>query len=207
MTIRCDFLMLLAYLLLSIAAASQTTANLETSDTKLQLEAGTNAPRLIALQSGDWRNRATESPIPTVEIDGRSIQLDWTFNPVASHVDKKLVSFVYDTVSPRLRLTWEWEVRSEHGPIEHQIRIENRDSTELWLPLEPSFVFDWQEALQDQLQHFYVEKPTYLRFPKGMNGRERRVVTRNPVPERRGRSFPIFSLSAPTGHNQDGMSA
>jgi hypothetical protein len=150
--------MLLAYLLLSIAAASQTTANLETSDTKLQLEAGTNAPRLIALQSGDWRNRATESPIPTVEIDGRSIQLDWTFNPVASHVDKKLVSFVYDTVSPRLRLTWEWEVRSEHGPIEHQIRIENRDSTELWLPLEPSFVFDWQEALQDQLQHFYVEK-------------------------------------------------
>lgn len=158
MTIRRESLMLLAYLLFSSAAAAQMAATLETADTKLQVEAGVNAPRLIALQSGEWLNRAAVPPNPRVEIDGRSVQLDWTFNPAASQVDKKLVSFVYDATSPHLRLTWEWEVRSGHGPIEHQIRIENRDSTELWLPLEPSFVFDWQIPLHDQLQQFYVEK-------------------------------------------------
>ena len=153
-----EFWILLAYLLLSLDVAAQMVVSLETADTKLQMQAGIDAPKLIALQSGDWSNRASEPPIPDVEINGRSAQLDWKFNPAATHVDRTIVSFVYDTTSPRLRLTWEWEVRSEHGPIEHQIRIENRDSTELWLPLEPSFVFDWRTSSSDQLQQFYVEK-------------------------------------------------
>ena len=112
------------------------------------------------LQNGStiWKNRSAEPPIASAEIHGRSIPLKWTFNSSASHADQHIVSFVYDSASPHLRLTWEWEVRSSHGPIEHQVRIENRDTSEVWLPLQNSFVFDWQIAAQDNLEHFYVEK-------------------------------------------------
>jgi hypothetical protein len=58
----------------------------------------------------------------------------------------------------RLVAIWEWQVRSSHGPVEHQIRIENRDSSEVWLPLESSFVFDWQTTATDAIEQFYVEK-------------------------------------------------
>ncbi|MDP9161241.1 MAG: alpha-galactosidase, partial [Acidobacteriota bacterium] len=60
--------------------------------------------------------------------------------------------------SPHLRLSWEWEVRSHHGPIEHQIRIENHDTCEIWIPLQESFIFDWETPPQDRLEQFYVEK-------------------------------------------------
>ena len=141
-------------------AVAQTTATLETAETQLRFEAGPNAPRLSSLQNGTlaWKNRAAETLIPAAEIAGRSVPVEWKFNPAASHTDKSLVRFVYDAASPHLRLTWEWQVRSGHGPIEHQIRIENRDSPEVWLPLENSFVFDWQTSAQDKLEQFYVEK-------------------------------------------------
>lgn len=76
MTPRRDRWMLLAYLVLSLAAVAQMAVSLETADTKLRLEAGINAPRLIALQSEDWKDRAAESPMSNVEIHGRSVQLD-----------------------------------------------------------------------------------------------------------------------------------
>ena len=122
------------------------TVSLETAETKLQFGAGPTAPRLSSLQDGTvaWKNQAAETLIPGVEIAGRSVPVGWKFNNADSHTDKNIVSFVYDATSPHLRLTWEWRVRSQHGPIEHQIRIENRDSSEIWLPLQSSFVFDWQ---------------------------------------------------------------
>jgi|HubBroStandDraft_1064217.scaffolds.fasta_scaffold230941_2 hypothetical protein len=76
MTPRRDCWMLLAYLVLSLAAGAQMAVSLETADTKLRLEAGINAPSLIALQSGDWKDRAAESPMSNAEIHGRSVQLD-----------------------------------------------------------------------------------------------------------------------------------
>ncbi len=147
-------------LLFSALAAAQTTATLETAQTRLRFEAGSTSPRLSSLANGAtvWDNRAAESLVPTADSNGQSVPLEWKFNGSESHSDQKLVSFVYDAASPRLRLTWEWEVRSGHGPIEHQVRIENRDSREIWLPLQNSFVFDWRISDRDQLQQFYVEK-------------------------------------------------
>lgn len=154
-----------AFVLLTLAftwgaAVAQVSAGLETAETRLRLEAGVNAPRLSTLKHGPtgWNNHAAENPIPSVELEGQTLPLVWKFNVSESRVERKLVSFVYDSNSPHLRLTWEWEVRSGHGPIEHQVRIENRDTRDLWLPLQDSFVFDWEIAPGDRLEHFYVEK-------------------------------------------------
>ena len=146
--------------LISSIALAQERASLDTAETHLRFEAGLDAPKLLVLQNGStiWKNRSAELPIASVEMHGQTVPLKWTFNSGASHADQHIVSFVYDSASPHLRLTWEWEVRSSHGPIEHQVRIENRDTSEVWLPLQNSFVFDWQIAAQDNLEHFYVEK-------------------------------------------------
>ncbi len=159
------------YACLSIAATSfgQQLAVLETAETRLELEAGVQSPQVSALQNGVvvWRNRARKTLISTVEIAGRSLPLDWKFDPAASHADKNLVAFVYESTSPNLRLTWKWQVRSGHGPIEHQIRIENRDAVDLWLPLQSSFPFDFQISPQDKLEQFYVEKGADTPSPAG----------------------------------------
>jgi alpha-galactosidase len=141
-------------------AAAQTVSRLETAETQLRFEASLSAPKLSIMQNGPvtWNNRVAETLLSGVEIEGQSVPLEWKFNQAKSQTDKYLVRFVYDNTSPHLRLTWEWEVRSEHGPIEHRIQIENRDSREVWLPLQASFLFDWNTPLQDQLEQFYVEK-------------------------------------------------
>jgi alpha-galactosidase len=155
-----QFSVALFCLLLSAPAVAQTSATVETAETRLQLEAGPAAPKLSVLQHGSvaWKNRATETLIPSVDIAGQPVPIDWKFNSTDSRFDKNHVTYVYEATSPRLRLSWEWQVRSEHGPIEHQIRIENRDSSEIWLPLQSSFVFDWQTSAGDQFEQFYVEK-------------------------------------------------
>jgi hypothetical protein len=150
---------LICCLLLSVTSVAQT-ASLSTAETTIRLQAGPSAPRLSSLENGGqpWKNNAEETPISSVEIGGQSINVEWKWNAVDSRVDTKHVSFVYDATTPHLRLTWEWDVRSSHGPVEHQVRIENRDSREIWLPLQNSFVFDWWVSAQDKLQQFYVEK-------------------------------------------------
>jgi hypothetical protein len=156
-------------LLLSSFATAQTGPSLETVDTQLQFDADPTAPRVLSLRSGAtiWRNRIAESLIPNVEIAGADVSLIWTFNKVESQTNKSLVRFVYDANSLHLRLTWEWEVRSKGGPIEHQIRVENRDSTDVWLPLQNSFAFDWETSSQDKLEQFYVEKGADTPSPVG----------------------------------------
>ena len=148
-------------LLALILAASQTTANLQTADTELVLEASTTAPRLISLHSPGqttWQNRASETLIARVEIEGKSTPLTWTFNPEASQTTAQRVAFVYDSTSPRLRLTWEWRAPQTYGPIEHEISIENRDDREIWIPVQDSLAFDWQIDAAAKLQQLFIEK-------------------------------------------------
>ncbi len=144
----------------SSPAKAQIATTLRTVETKLRLAAGPHSPRLSALQNGTevWTNRVDETPISEVEIGGDRRGIEWNLNVAESHTDEHIVSFVYDAPSPHLRLTWQWEVRSQRGPIEHQIRIENRDSREVWIPLQTSFSFDWQILPADKLEQFYVEK-------------------------------------------------
>ncbi|HSB75787.1 MAG TPA: hypothetical protein VLC12_09065, partial [Terriglobales bacterium] len=91
-------------------------------------------------------------------MGGRRVVVRWRFNPAASSVTRRRLAFVYDAPSPRLRAVWEWTARAEHGPIEHQIRIQNLDGRVVWLPLQDSFRFDWQIAQRAALKQVYVEK-------------------------------------------------
>jgi Melibiase/Glycosyl hydrolase family 36 C-terminal domain len=143
-----------------VIGATQLTGIIETSETRVQLEAGPDAPKMSTLEHGTtvWKNRAWETPISSVELSGQSVPVSWKFNAAESRVEKNKISFVYDSASPDLRMTWKWEARSAHGPVEHQICIENRDSRELWLPLQTSFLFDWQIPQQARFEQLYVEK-------------------------------------------------
>ncbi len=125
------------------------------------LEASPAGPRLVSLVvpgQPKWENRASEALIPFAEISGTQTPCKWTFNAEASQTSEQRVSFVYDSATPRLRLTWEWSVRQSYGPIEHQIRIENLDAQELWLPMQDSLALDWQIDAKEPLKHLFVEK-------------------------------------------------
>lgn len=156
MKTHCQMRMVFCFFLLSSIAMSQMRSSLETTDTRLRFEGGADAPKLTEMRNGSvtWKNSKSETLICSVERDGVSVPLVRRFNSDESRVDKSIVSQVYETTTPRLRLTREWEVRSPHGPIEHQMRIENRDAIELWLPLQDSFVFDWQVPAESKLEQF-----------------------------------------------------
>ena len=99
----------LLFLALSLAAPGPMSAGLQTSDTKLALEAGPTAPRLISLAvpgQAEWENRASEVLIPSAEVSGKETPLHWTFNRESSQIGDERVAFVYDCPSPHLRLTW-----------------------------------------------------------------------------------------------------
>jgi hypothetical protein len=142
-------------------ASCQTTATIRSEQTYLELQAQASSPQLLRLRvAGEkvWTNDAPEKLISSVEIDGRSVTLDWKFNRGASHVDGKEIAFVYESASSRLRLTWEWKVRAATGPIEHTVHIENLGSREVWIPMQDSFQFKWKIDPKLALEHFFVEK-------------------------------------------------
>jgi hypothetical protein len=115
---------------LEILAGAQT-ASLGTAQTILRLEAGTTAPKLLSLQNPGktvWSNKAVEVLIATAVLDSHTVPLKWKFVVRAEQKDAKRVSFVYETQSPHLRLTWEWSAPAATGPLEHHIRIENLDT-------------------------------------------------------------------------------
>lgn len=159
----------LVFLLIAAFARAQSTAQLRTAETEITVRAEPHDPRVLNLRHGSvtWDNSADEPPISSAVLEGKKIPLIWSFNPQASHADQQHISFVYDASPLNLRYEWEWQVRSAHGPIEHQIRIENRDSKELWLPLQPSFVFDWKTSPGDKFSNFYVEKGADTPSPAG----------------------------------------
>lgn len=164
MSNRCYYRSLLLciflFLLSAISVAQQMSNVLKTAETRLRLEAGAHGPRLSSLLNGTeaWSNRGSADLISEVEVVGDRRSVEWNLNVAESHADDHIVSYVYDSPSPRLRLTWEWEVRAQHGPIEHQVRIENRDARELSMPLPNSLAFNLQLPEADSFELFYVEK-------------------------------------------------
>ncbi len=157
-------------LLLTVHLCGQMNARLQTSDTDLTLEAAAASPRVISLAAAGqpkWVNGASESLIAFVEKGGKPTPCNWNFNPDASHISDQHVAFVYDSVLPHLRLTWEWSVRQPYGPIEHQIRIENLENEEIWIPMQDSLDLRWQINPQASLDHLYVEKGANSPSPIG----------------------------------------
>ena len=53
---------------------------------------------------------------------------------------------------------WRWRARAGHGPIEHTVLIQNLSDETVWLPLQPSFRFDWVIDPPCALERFWVEK-------------------------------------------------
>src|SRR5580704_15548450 len=146
---RMRHLALLAALPASVWAQTNTglTTRLQTADTEIVLEAGESTPRFLSLDAPGqpkWENSASEALPEFVEITGRKMPVYWRLDRNASRSDGKNASFVYESATPRLRLTWLWRVPVAYGPIEHKIRIENLDSQELWIPMQDSFAFNWQ---------------------------------------------------------------
>jgi hypothetical protein len=153
-----------------LGALGQTHAELKTSDTELVLEAGPEAPRLTSLivpGQPRWENRASEILISSADVSDKTMSVHWTFNREASEIGEQRVAFVYDSTSPHLRLTWEWRARQAYGPIEHQIRIENLDRQEIWIPMQDSLAFNWQVDPQAPLEHLFVEKGANTPSPVG----------------------------------------
>jgi alpha-galactosidase len=143
-----------------VMANAQITS-LGTAQTIVQLKAGATAPQLLSLQSPGlpaWSNKAAEELIATVAIDGHSVPLHWKLVGGLGQKDAKHISFVYETQSPHLRLTWEWSAPAKAGPLEHRIEIKNLDTRELRLPLQTSFRCDWAVPAGQPLKQIYVDK-------------------------------------------------
>jgi hypothetical protein len=168
---RCAAILALFVVLVSpLTLKAQAKVQLKTSDTELTLEAGQDAPRVTSLAvpgQVKWANNASETLISFVEISSKQTPCHWIFNRDATQISDQRISFVYDSDSPHLRLTWEWRVRQSYGPLEHQIRIENLENEEIWIPIQDSLDLNFHVDPQESLQHLYVEKGANTPSPVG----------------------------------------
>ena len=106
----------------AVLARAQTSPELRTVDTILRFTAGPEAPGLLSLQPAEqegWTNRGPAALIDHAEANGQTLPLYWRFSRIASQTSARRVVLVYETTSPRLRLSWGWTARAARGPIEH----------------------------------------------------------------------------------------
>ncbi|HEV7612351.1 MAG TPA: alpha-galactosidase [Steroidobacteraceae bacterium] len=144
-------------------------AELASAETAIAVSVGDHAPRLRTLKlitramgahdrEWTWSNLAQE-PLPHhVQVDGAQRLLEWRLDRTASRFEANRIEAVYVTDSPQLRLVWQWRARAARGPLEHSVVIQNLSGNEIWLPLQPSFRFDWQIDPNTALERFWVEK-------------------------------------------------
>ncbi len=152
------------------ATSGLTRAVIGTRESLITLEAGPDAPRVASLAlrgASPWLNSAAEILPGRVLVGDHEQPLHWRWVRAASRRSPRRVEFVYAAEIPRLRLVWQWRARSQHGPIEHTIRIENLSDSAIELPLVPSFRFDWQVDPAIGLQRFWVEKGADTPSPEG----------------------------------------
>jgi hypothetical protein len=131
------------------------------AQTAIAVQAGEHVPQLttLRLRGGSvWKNRAEETLPEQVEVGRESKALVWRLDRRASLFSARQIRLVYVTESPRLRLEWLWRASAGGGPIEHRIAIQNLSAESVWLPLLPSFRFDWQIDPPSALERFWVEK-------------------------------------------------
>jgi hypothetical protein len=130
------------------------------ADNRVTLHAGADAPRVTCLQQirgASWQGEADAALIASAVVDGVQTPLHWTFDAKSSRARAASATLVYRNAAPALRLTWEWIARDAHGPLEHTIRIENRNRHDLWIPLQDSFRFRWT-AHAMALQQVWIDK-------------------------------------------------
>lgn len=143
-----------------LASASEAV-RVGNQDTQLVLEAGDSAPavtKLVDVASYAWQGGEAEKLIDVVYGAEGSEALHWRFNSGLSSSTATRATLVYDNAGPALRLYWEWHARAAHGPLEHEIRIENLGDVELWIPLQDSFRFRWKLAADSALEQLWIDK-------------------------------------------------
>ena len=146
---------------LAQASHPRSTNALATSDARVELRAGADAPSLIALSGPAvpaWRNQQEETLPASVEENRATVPVTWRLKPELGSADAHRVVYVYEAAQPHLRLSWEWEARAPFGALEHSIKIENLSGRELWLPMIDSLRLSWQAPSDAELRNFYVEK-------------------------------------------------
>ncbi len=158
------FALLLAFLApesVSTSAAAAQSISFGNRDTRLTLRADASAPRILELAApagAAWDGAAAQTLIDQATVDGVTTDLHWHFDSAASRMQGKVLTFVYTSHNPELKLSWEWQARSQHGPLEHTIRIENRSGREIWIPLQDSLSFDWKTPANQSLQQLWIDK-------------------------------------------------
>jgi Melibiase/Glycosyl hydrolase family 36 C-terminal domain len=143
---------------------------LASAETEIGVEADEHAPRLTTLSlrgARVWKNRAVESLPVQIEIRGTVHPVIWRLDRAASSFKQHQIQLVYLTDSPRLKAVWSWSARAHSGPLEHTLSIENLGSELVWLPLQPSFCFDWEIDPKSALERFWVEKGADSPSPAG----------------------------------------
>jgi len=145
----------------SMARSSSLTGRLATNDVRIEFKAEPHTPWLVSLAGPGgvvWRNGIEEALPANVESNGVLTPVRWVLRPELATTGHQRVEFVYECAQPHLRLRWRWEARSEAGPVEHQIVVDNLSGEEIWLPLIDSLRLDWRRVGSSGLRHFYVEK-------------------------------------------------
>jgi hypothetical protein len=158
-----------AFMALMACAALQTAhadeaklqGQIATAETGIVVEAGEHAPRLVTLQfpgARAWKNTRAETLPEQVEVHETTQAVVWRLDRRASRFESKDLQIVYVSDSPRLRAVWRWRARTDFGPIEHSLSIQNLSDAPVGLPLQPSWRFDWETDPMAALQRFWVEK-------------------------------------------------
>jgi Melibiase/Glycosyl hydrolase family 36 C-terminal domain len=147
--------------LVPLSASAQQALVVRNQDIRLTLQAGATEPRVLHMAGStgkEWDGATPMALVDRVTVDGKELTLHWHLNLAASHREVGSTSLVYDTDNPDLRLSWEWVARSAHGPLEHEIRIENRGNRAVTLPLQDSFRFSWKVRPALPLQVLWIDK-------------------------------------------------
>ena len=146
---------------ISLQAAAVQTFRFGNRETQITVEAGATAPQVLSLAGslgGVWDDVVAQTLIDRATTNDMVMPLHWQFNRTASQTNATSLTLVYETHQPDLRLYWQWHARSQHGPLEHSIQIENRSLREIWIPLQDSFNFHWQVKPNQSLQQLWVDK-------------------------------------------------
>ncbi|MEP6938592.1 MAG: glycoside hydrolase family 36 protein [Rudaea sp.] len=143
------------------AAQRGTRFDFGNDDTRIVIDAGDRAPRLVELRHRDtpaWSGAGDEPLIAVATVAGVERALVWRFDPAATATTATTLVLTYASSDPPLRLRSEWSARARNGPLEHTIRIENLAAAEVWIPLQDSLHLAWHVPADARLEQLWVDK-------------------------------------------------
>ena len=146
---------------LSAEVVPHAAVQVGNADNRIALQAGASSPRLLWLaHPGDsaWQGVVADGLIGRARIGDADIPLHWRFDRDASRSGSDSASLVYEDRAAGLRLYWEWRAPAGHGPLEHDIRIENLGGRAVWIPLQDSFRYAWKIPATVALQQLWIDK-------------------------------------------------